>query len=546
MSVGLAAMNKENDNKSYALNDLEKELRAFRSYGFTSKQMNKSERFLDVMGCVDVHYSEVRRRFICVIKAVLSEDCSEPIIALYGLASGKLTASLTKRREEYCARTGQSVEGLIKRENEMINQLAVLLVEYGPPRLEELWNKEDARNEQQNVYSPAISNNASLPEPDVYAPFYDYSKLIGRKELLKQLDDKLLTETLPVYLHAIGGLGKTEIAKAYCHSEYAPKYDYIFWVSVSSDDVRADIIKELSLNFAWKNKATNVDIEQEFKRFVIHAKKISGKVLLVIDNITSVQQIESFYRNDAFSMLNWKVLVTTRAVVNSEPFLQQVIELDALAKKDCEKLFYVHYKEAKENIDVNRKFLHKMFKNINYHSLLIVLVATTGNSQGYSVKQLALFVDQHGINHKKLQTAVRVSVGGRDYNDAINDIILSLFDLAKISKDEQYILRCFSFLADRSWEERYLTLLMHSDSLSEEKVSHMLRVLHENGWLSLEKNIADKTISFRCHSLILTAVCSKFGTDVNDINPLRQNIEHIIAVVIGSDNKKLPRKEALT
>ena len=518
------------DNKDtfLILRDIERELKDFRTYGFTSNQLHRSDRFLDVMGCMDnVPYEEVRRRFICILKAILSEDYYEPILVLYGLSPEFKQKYLTERRAAYCKQKNLSVDSFIKRENDMINHLAVLMVEFGPQGLEDIWKKEEARIEQQRVDNLAMrpnSENSSIPLPNIYAPAYDLSNLIGRENILEQLDSKIQTGDLPVYLYSeVGGLGKTEVAKAYCNSKYTKNFDYIFWVSVTSGDVREDIISEPSFKFSGNTDHTR--IHERFKKFVIHTKSIQGNVLLVLDNITSLQQLESFDQDDSFSMLRWKVLVTTRAIKDEELFLQHVVQIGELNEIDCEKLFYANYNELDENINENREALFRMFSDLKRHTLLIKLVAITGNNQ-YSVNDLSSFIHKQGINHEAFQ-------------NIINETIISLFDLANISGDEQYILQCFSTLPDRPLPKNILVQWMKNDSNNEERMAGLLRCLNKNGWLSLEKNVADKTISFKCHNLIQIAVQNKFVFKIIDFESYLQNLSaffHSAKGLNASDN----------
>ncbi|MDR1199246.1 MAG: hypothetical protein LBK94_09605, partial [Prevotellaceae bacterium] len=166
-----------------------------------------------------------------------------------------------------------------------------------------------------------------------YAPVYSLKDVVDRVGFLSDIDSALKEELLPVYLHSIGGVGKTTIAQAYCNStEYAQKYDYIFWVDASNEDVRKDVLNYDI--FSFKEDSENPD--NEFARFVRQSRELSGNVLLVIDNVQQIEQIQSIEKDCSLSLLRWNVLVTSRESINDNTFKKRVGEVS-----DCKRHFCV-------------------------------------------------------------------------------------------------------------------------------------------------------------------------------------------------------------
>jgi hypothetical protein len=250
------------------------------------------------------------------------------------------------------------------------------------------FNKSDGNSLQQIInYGTNEGNPFKSLKKDNYAPSYNLKRLIDRVNFLSDIDSALQEESFPIYLHSIGGIGKTTIAQAYCNStEYTVKYDYIFWIEASNEDVRKDLLDYTI--FSFNRESENID--NEFYRFVRQSKELTGNVLIVIDNVQRVEQIQSIEKEKSLPLLRWKILVTTRAIVSDNAFKERVINIMELENKYCQDLFYSHFEEIEEYKETNREYLDKLFKLLNYHTYLIVLLAKVGENGNYSIKKYYL------------------------------------------------------------------------------------------------------------------------------------------------------------
>ena len=319
------------------------------------------------------------------------------------------------------------------------------------------------------------------------------------------MSDRLLSAVEPIYLHAIGGLGKTEVAKAFCSSDYAKRYDYIFWVGASSDgDIRKSIMAEGVFAFSRDTEETNID--REFRRFAAHVKSLPGEILLIIDNVNTREQVWSIEDDGAVSFLKWKVFVTSRAIMDDATFLERVVDLHVLEESYCEELFYQHYSPVSEkDRENNKKLLDLLFEDLQYHTMLIVLLAKVGKSVKHSISDLQLYLKDRGLAHEELQTKIPVSINSRHRKASIEEVLVALFDLAKLTQEEQYILQCFAVLPSRAIPEGALLEWILTDCLPKRELKNLFRDLYENGWLFLDDKNPNYN-AFGCHGLVQEAV----------------------------------------
>jgi hypothetical protein len=393
------------------------------------------------------------------------------------------------------------------------------------------FNKSDG-----NLLNQIINYGANEGNPfkdlkrGTYARAFNINELVDRVDFLPAIDSKLQAESLPVYLHAIGGIGKTTIAQAYCNSpEYAERYDYIFWIESISNDVRKDVLGYDI--FSFKSESDNLD--NEFYRFVRQSRELDGNVLLIIDNVQQVEQIQSIEKDKSLSLLRWKILVTTRAILNDNKFKKRVVDVKELKINHCYDLFYSYYEEIEENKSENEGFLNKIFELLNYHTYLIVLLAKVGENGNYSIKKLLSMLDEKGLIHSELQIDIR-SGNSKEYVQLYKHIE-SIFKFGQITDEERKILTCFSILPDRAILEDDLILWMKNDKYTELKLKETFKALFEKGWLIQERQTCngEKFFTYKCHNLIQTVLRNKLKLDAENCQWLIDNFVEFMYVESG-------------
>jgi hypothetical protein len=365
----------------------------------------------------------------------------------------------------------------------------------------------------------------------IYAPGYSLKNVVDRVDFLSEIDSALKEESLPIYLHSIGGVGKTTVAQVYCNSpKYAQQYDYIFWIDASNEDVRKDVLN--SGIFSFKEDSENPD--SEFIRFVRQSKELGENVLLVVDNVQQIEQIQSIEKDCSLSLLRWKVLVTTRAIINDKTFKKRVINITELKRHYCEELFYSHFDATEENKGKNREHLYQIFELLNYHTALIVLLAKVGENGNYSVKKLLSILEDKGISHRDLQQ-VDILNNKREEYITLYEFIESIFNVGNLTSEEKQILGYFSVLPDRPVPENILALWMKDDDQTETGLKRLFSKLFEKGWLIQERQDYDdeRIFTYKCHGLIQNVLRKKLMPDSKNCNSLIRNMSDFMYVRDG-------------
>jgi tetratricopeptide (TPR) repeat protein len=377
-------------------------------------------------------------------------------------------------------------------------------------------------------------------------------------DCIPKISEKLKRESRPVYIHSLGGLGKSTVAKAFCHKETGGvgDFEYVFWVDVrdSHNDVRRDLMKNPLFEFSVENEDNKEEsIERDFARFVKETRHLDGLVLLVIDNVTEPSQIRCIDR--IAGLLGWKILATSRAKLEDPSFEKRLIELTELETEHCRELFYTYYEDIDENKAADELLLQEIFKAVRYHTQTIKLLALVGNENDCQVSEMLQMLEEKGFEHSDLWLSVE------DQYTRLSDIIQAIFDISSLTPEEQQVLFYFSILPDRPIPEATLLRWMVGDNQDEQQMKTLFAGLARKGWLdrSLEISREGRIRAYKCHNTIQSALRPRIedvavATDglvkgmaahisiepYEDYEPLLPYFDCVWAVVKGIDGVNTP------
>ena len=133
---------------------------------------------------------------------------------------------------------------------------------------------------------------------------------IGRNTSLDELREQLASGTasvlLPVALHGLGGVGKTQVAVEYAY-RFKADYDLVWWVNAAKDetvvDSLAQLARRLGIPVGDSNAAAAEDTVQELRR-----RGSELRWLLIFDNADEPEQLTPFLPRGATG----HTLVTSR------------------------------------------------------------------------------------------------------------------------------------------------------------------------------------------------------------------------------------------
>lgn len=345
----------------------------------------------------------------------------------------------------------------------------------------------------------ALEELVALSDPKAVYPipnfFYHQGCFVGRKEELSRIRQRL-TEKHLLFLHGIGGIGKTELAMGYAH-QYADVYDTVFFLRVESGILDALSSNELTLSHFFREKN---ETGEEYARRKLAALKdsLSADDLLILDNF----DLEEDALLEDFTSLPCQLLITSRCDFSDWNYPQ--MEVGALCgMEELLELFSAYaFLEGSEGGAVSKEGYTKeeweavrsLICLVEGHTMLTELLAknlrVSGEMPSALLKKLQTAEGVYGatkdlVRHRKDQRRLKASV---------QDHMKALFDSSRLSANEKYLLANLSLFAGvRILARRFLEWCGKTD-LEQTAENLVLR-----GWI--EGGSADEKLSL--HPVVL-------------------------------------------
>lgn len=261
---------------------------------------------------------------------------------------------------------------------------------------------------------------------------------IGRDKEMEEIHEKLQESNI-LFLHGIGGIGKSELAKQYA-KKYRNEYDTVIFCAYNGDFMMSiidDAIIHIN-NFAKSAKEDEVDY---YKRKIQKLKELlDEKTLLIIDNLD-----EDEFEGEAYNQwidvisLNCKMLFTTRLC----EWEYSVQEVNVLNKKENLIELFENYSHI-NGVD-NMMAVKEIIDYVNGHTLTIELIARQVQSSFTTPLKLLTLLKEYGISRIG-EEKVLLNKDNCQSRKSAFDHITALFDIAELSEREQYILANMSLI----------------------------------------------------------------------------------------------------
>jgi SEFIR domain-containing protein/NB-ARC domain-containing protein len=178
---------------------------------------------------------------------------------------------------------------------------------------------------------------------------------IGRDDEIQKVLD-LLSEGKNVWVHGMGGLGKSVLASAVAyHPEAISRWPHarVFIDLRNAPRRRSRVLSTFAMRTAIKRfepqaRPETPQVGETFKR------NVEGKAcLFVIDNVDSAQQVDEFLRNMGSSS---RALITSRIIMSSD--LVHTYDLQVLKPRDIRALLI----DAMDEVDASDKQLREIIE----------------------------------------------------------------------------------------------------------------------------------------------------------------------------------------
>lgn len=306
---------------------------------------------------------------------------------------------------------------------------------------------------------------------------------VDRTILENELWTTIVLSGKSVLLYGIGGIGKTETAKSFLKKIYSMSCDVtgvyqIAWVTYINGKLKDSLIE------AFHDTKGYTDREEAWEHIYNVIQTQREKLLIVIDNVETIEQGSDIER---LGDLPCRILVTSRTEKIGGLYRYSV---DHLPEEDCRDIFYHYYVGDHDN-----HYLDKILGLIEYHTVMLELLAKTANMEEKTLQEFYALLVQKGFrisnenvdsHHPSLKSEKRIT-----------EQLKILFTISKCRIQDKDLL-CqlsvipaipFQYKAVRNWIE-----IQHKSQLE---------YLVKTGWLKSDGKLVSTYIM---HSVIASAI----------------------------------------
>lgn len=192
-------------------------------------------------------------------------------------------------------------------------------------------------------YPPRLAGQLVGPEPryprtipPVWRVPTRNASFTGRNEVLEKLHDQLIGSStavvLPVALHGLGGVGKTQVAQEYAH-RFMADYDLVWWIPAEQRELINPGLAELAPHLGVRPADSTAETA-EAVRETLRRGRPYDRWLLIFDNAEEPADVENFFpggsghvivtsRNPAWSQVAEPLAIDVFSRAESLDYLQR-------------------------------------------------------------------------------------------------------------------------------------------------------------------------------------------------------------------------------
>lgn len=348
-------------------------------------------------------------------------------------------------------------------------------------------NQITASNDEMQRYSL----NSKIPQVrDIF---------VGRETQLKEIREFFDSGKRILFLEGIGGIGKSELAKQYALMSQ-DKYENIIFTTYS-DDLQTLVCDPniIEINgIEIRPDESRIDF---FRRKMQIFRGLTGrKTLLIVDNF----DVDSDLYLTEFLSGSHDIIITTR---NSHPGYHSIKIHPISDRKLLFDMFEMHY--GMPVSDEDKQYLEELFKQVDYHTYTIELLAKQMDASFSSAKDL-LEIYKSG---RLASEATEELIGRNSVNTAFGHIS-ALFSMSNLSEDEIQVLRELSLVGNAGIPANIYWEWTGADNIN--LVKQVTLSLIKKSWIRREST--DNGATFSLHPLVSEVVRSTEASKPNATN----------------------------
>ena len=314
---------------------------------------------------------------------------------------------------------------------------------------------------------------------------------VGREKEVEKIHQILEQEHI-LFLQGMGGIGKSEIAKAYAYY-YKTHYDTVVFATYQGSLLDMVVGEEIQIKGLQRSSAYGEDAESAeayFERKLQALKDISdSRTLLIVDNFDTKfdEHLETFVSGP------YRVLFTTRFAHKGYLCLE-VGPIDDFKK--LQQIFRRNYGD-----DLSReeqRTVDQIIRLVNGHTITIELIAKQMKASFLEPEEMLQMLQKGGTNSGAEEY---VEYGGKE--KSAFDFIKDLFNLSGLGEEEKYLLKCMCLVPVSGIHIRRLKQYLELKNLN------VINQLTGKSWLIMEAD----TKFIKLHPIIADVVRDQLKPD---------------------------------
>lgn len=318
---------------------------------------------------------------------------------------------------------------------------------------------------------------------------------IGRQDGIQYIYDEIVEGKGKMLLSGVGGLGKTELAKAFLHQIATTEIsktgiEVIAWVPYHAANLCQSL--QYALHF-------RCELDEVWTVVQDMAADYNNRLLFVIDNIDVLERDEYLLK---LAALPCRILITSRCKMF--PGISKTMNLGPLDLGDCRDLFYHHYRFK----EYDNEILNDIIELSARLTIMIVFMAKVAYVEGLTLRKLYNLLIEKG--YKLSDEDVSCEHERMQNDEPIIEQMKILFSITSYSPDDIHLLTFISLIPNLEFDfpksKRWFAV---------KKNSHLLK-LFEIGML--EHITKSKKHIYWMHSVIAAAIREQQKDQLYDLS----------------------------